>query len=113
LRADIAELCEDAERKVANAEDIEDRRMGFCWSRGWFRIARFGELCDPDEERRERKNSRDDEVRQTNSAGFANTICGYLLSRHRGEFVEVAVSLEQPEAAAPALRAALAPAVTA
>jgi len=35
------------------------------------------------------------------------------LRRHRGEFVEVAVSLEQPEAAAPALRAALAPAVTA
>jgi len=67
LRADIAELCDDAERKVANAEDIENRRMGFCWSPGWFRIARFGELCDPDEERRERKNSRDDEVRQTNA----------------------------------------------
>ena len=35
------------------------------------------------------------------------------LRRHRGEFVEVAVSLEQPEAAAPALRAALGHAVTA
>jgi excinuclease ABC subunit C len=31
------------------------------------------------------------------------------LRRHRGEFVEVPVALEQPEAAAPALRAALAP----
>ena len=32
------------------------------------------------------------------------------LRRHRGEYVEVSVPLEQPEAAAPALRAALAPA---
>jgi hypothetical protein len=31
------------------------------------------------------------------------------LRRHRGEYVEVSVSLEQPEAAAPALRAAIAP----
>src|SRR5882724_389081 len=86
LRADIAELCEDAERKMANAEDLEDRRMGFCRSRGWFRIARLGQLCDPDEERREHKNSGDDKVGHSNSTGFANTICGYLLSRHRGEF---------------------------
>src|SRR6266436_3631647 len=85
LRADIAELCEDAERKVANAEDIENRCMGFCWNPGWFHIARFGQLCDPDEERREHKNSGDDEVRQPNSAGFANTICGYLMSCHRGK----------------------------
>jgi DNA polymerase III subunit epsilon len=31
------------------------------------------------------------------------------LRRHRGEYVEISVSLEQPEAAAPALRAAMAP----
>ena len=30
LGADIAELCKDAERKMANAEDIENRRMVFC-----------------------------------------------------------------------------------
>src|SRR5256885_17209861 len=70
---------------MANAEDIENRCMGFCWSSGWFRIARFGQLCNPDEERREHKNPRDDEVGHPNSAGFANTICGYLLSRHRGK----------------------------
>src|SRR5437762_1132479 len=59
--------------------------MGFCWSRGWFRIARFGQLCDPDEERRERKNPRDDQVGHSNSASFGNEICGCLLSRHRGQ----------------------------
>src|SRR5258708_36054834 len=87
LRTDVAELCEDAERKMANAEDVEDRRMGFWRSPGWFRIARFGQLCDPDEECSECKNACNDEVGKPNSAGFANTIRGYLLSRHRGEFV--------------------------
>jgi DNA polymerase III subunit epsilon len=34
------------------------------------------------------------------------------LRRHRGEYVEINISLEQPEAAAPALRAAIAPATS-